>query len=138
MKKEEVLDKAKQLVSNDRVKHYGTPMENFTRIAKMWTILLEHYLKKPISPQMVALCMTAVKQTRLIQTEDHEDSWIDMAGYAACGGEVVCGKPPIGQGSDLPKIHDITHLSTQKPIYHNMMKPKDVPVPAMFGGMKDE
>jgi len=31
--------------------------------------------------------MIAVKLSRLIETPDHEDSWIDICGYAALGGE---------------------------------------------------
>lgn len=85
MKREIVLDTAKNLVNNDRVKHYGTPKENFTRIANMWSEIF----KTKITPAQVALCMAIVKVTRLIQTPDHEDSWVDLAGYAACGGEVV-------------------------------------------------
>lgn len=84
MKKEEVLDKAKELVSNERLKHYGTPKENFARIAKLWEVVFN----RPISPTEVALCMAMVKVTRLVQTPDHVDSWVDLAGYAACGGEV--------------------------------------------------
>ena len=90
MNKNEVLDKAKGLITNDRCNEYGTPYANFSRIAKMWTILLEKVLGegKQITPAMVANCMVSVKQTRLIQSEGHEDSWVDIAGYAGCGGEV--------------------------------------------------
>jgi len=35
----------------------------------------------------VYACMIAVKLSRLIETPDHEDSWIDICGYAALGGE---------------------------------------------------
>jgi hypothetical protein len=31
--------------------------------------------------------MVAVKQARLIISPNHEDSWVDIAGYAALGGE---------------------------------------------------
>lgn len=119
MKREVVLDTAKRLVNNDRVKHYGSPKENFTRIANMWSEIF----KTKITPAQVALCMAIVKVTRLIQTPDHEDSWIDLAGYAACGGEVV---EPIMQ----PKVVHYTNMVQQ-------VKPEDV-LPAMFGGMKDE
>lgn len=85
MKKEQILDTAKNIVSNDRVKHYGTPKDNFTRIAKLWSVVLN----RECTAAEVALCMAQVKVTRLMQTPDHTDSWVDMAGYAACGGEVT-------------------------------------------------
>jgi hypothetical protein len=37
----------------------------------------------------VILCMIAVKMSRLIKTPEHEDSWVDIAGYAALGGEIT-------------------------------------------------
>lgn len=84
MNKEAVLDKAKELISNERLKHYGPPKENFARIAKLWEVIFN----QPITPAQVALCMAMVKVTRLVQTPDHIDSWVDLAGYSACGGEV--------------------------------------------------
>jgi hypothetical protein len=36
--------------------------------------------------QHVALMMDWVKTARLLQTPDHEDSWIDKCGYSALGG----------------------------------------------------
>lgn len=83
MNKEEILDQAKSLISGDRIKEYGPPIENFTRIAKMWSIILGI----EITASQVAQCMIGLKMTRLIQTEKHADSWVDLAGYAATGGE---------------------------------------------------
>lgn len=97
MKKEDVLAKAAELISNDRLKHYGTPNENFNRIANIWSEIF----KAPVTAAQVALCMAIVKVTRLIQTPDHEDSWIDLAGYAACGGE-VSEKPCVTEAQFAP------------------------------------
>jgi hypothetical protein len=33
--------------------------------------------------------MIAVKMSRLCQSLDHADSWVDIAGYAAIGGEMT-------------------------------------------------
>jgi hypothetical protein len=33
--------------------------------------------------------MALVKIARLANSPDHMDSWIDIAGYAACGGEIA-------------------------------------------------
>ena len=40
-----------------------------------------------MTPAHVALMMDWVKSARLIETIDHEDSWIDKAGYSALGAE---------------------------------------------------
>lgn len=89
MKREEVLDTAKSLVCGERAKQYAEPKKNFARIAKIWSVILD----KEIIPEQVALCMDAVKTTRLIENPKHEDSWVDKAGYAACGGEVAHIEP---------------------------------------------
>jgi hypothetical protein len=84
MRRDQILDEAKKLICEDRVSDYGTPRENFTRIAKLWSVILE----KDITLEQVALCMLAVKMTRLIQKNWHLDSWKDACGYAAIGGEL--------------------------------------------------
>ena len=42
-----------------------------------------------ITPAHVTLMMDWVKTSRLIETIDHEDSWIDKAGYTALGAEFI-------------------------------------------------
>ena len=37
--------------------------------------------------ERIALMMDWVKTARLLNSIDHEDSWIDKAGYTALGGE---------------------------------------------------
>ena len=83
MKREQVLDKAKPLISGDRAKDYGDAYLNHKRIAELWSPILD----KDITVEQVYACMIAVKLSRLIETPDHEDSWIDICGYAALGGE---------------------------------------------------
>ncbi len=75
------LEEATRLVCGERGEVYGTPYDNFSRIAALW----EPLLAVSVTPRQVALCMIAVKMARLVNSESHEDSWIDMAGYAACG-----------------------------------------------------
>ena len=83
MKREQILDKAKTLISGERVKDYGDAYLNHKRIAELWSPILD----KDITVEQVYACMIAVKLSRLIETPDHEDSWIDICGYAALGGE---------------------------------------------------
>ena len=83
MKRAQILDKAKILISGERAKDYGDAYLNHKRIAELWSPILD----KDITVEQVYACMIAVKLSRLIETPDHEDSWIDICGYAALGGE---------------------------------------------------
>lgn len=90
MTREEVLHRARQAVA-DRGLNYGKPEDNFGRIAARWTVHLRNTgLLRPeavLDAQNVALMMIDLKAARL-ENQNHEDSWIDIAGYAACGSEV--------------------------------------------------
>lgn len=82
--REEILEKARQCVSGDRDLQYGSPEESFSRIAKYWS----DYLNKNISPKDVAIMMILFKVAR----EEHSsklDNWVDICGYASCGGEIA-------------------------------------------------
>jgi hypothetical protein len=68
---------------------YGSPRKNFERLAQLFTVVLQDKLSAPISPADVALLMIQLKVSRLCETPDHFDSWVDIAGYADCGGEVT-------------------------------------------------
>ena len=85
-RREEILATAARLIANDRQHVYGTPYQNFGRIAQLWSVILG----REISRAEVALCMDAVKTARLIQTpaDEDEDGWIDKCGYSAIGGEL--------------------------------------------------
>jgi hypothetical protein len=91
MKRDEVLDKAKSLINGDRAKDYGDAYENHGRIADGWNIIMSGALKSHghLTPAHVTLMMDWVKTSRLIETIDHGDSWIDKAGYTALGAEFV-------------------------------------------------
>lgn len=80
-----ILATADTLVNGDRAKDYGDATESFTRLGQMWGAILGH----DVSAAQVAMCLAALKLSRLSQTPDHGDSWIDLAGYAALGAEVA-------------------------------------------------
>ena len=85
MKKSEVLDKASEVVVGSRQDDYGDAGQNHARIAAIWSALLDH----PVTPADVAKMMIGLKLSRLTVSPDHEDSWVDIAGYAAIGGELT-------------------------------------------------
>lgn len=68
--------------SDDR---HGGPAAGLTRIAELWSVLLG----LPVGAAQVAQCMIALKLARLVHNPAHLDSWVDVAGYAACGAEVT-------------------------------------------------
>ena len=81
----EALREAARIISGERNKQYGGPEENFERIAKIWEIIFGI----PVSNEDVAMAMVAVKVARYASKSGYQpDTWIDIAGYAACGYEV--------------------------------------------------
>jgi len=84
MNRNECLDGARSAVS-ERGISYGKAEDNFALIARMWSA----WLGVPVTAVDVAIMMGHVKDARLKNTPDHADSWIDKAGYAACGAEVA-------------------------------------------------
>ena len=85
MKRSEVLSQVDTIINGARQENYGSPENNFQRIANFWS----HYLCKQISPADVAVMMVLMKVARLQNNINHEDSWIDICGYAANGCEIV-------------------------------------------------
>ena len=75
------FDQAAESVTHDREHSYGSPRQSFARIAQMWTAILD----VDVTPHDVALCMAALKLSRLCTDNDHMDSWVDLVGYARCG-----------------------------------------------------
>ena len=88
MQPADCLERAKAAVCKDRNEVYGDAKDDFSRTAVMWSAILN----QPITNEQVAMCMIAVKLSRLCESPDHEDGWVDIAGYAACGGYV--SEPP--------------------------------------------
>lgn len=88
MKRKELLEEAAKITNGERQDHYGTPEDNFARIAALWNA----YLGKPyLAVQDVAAMMILLKTARIAADPKHLDSWVDIAGYASCGGEIVSG-----------------------------------------------
>jgi len=84
MKKEDLLRMAFQTVEQ-RGDTYGSPYEGFARVAEMLTA----YLGIDIEPHDVCIIEIIQKIVRLQTTRGlHNDSWIDIAGYAGIGAEV--------------------------------------------------
>ena len=83
MKREDILRQAEKLINGDRAKDYGDAYVNHKRIADMWSVVFG----KEVTVRQVILCMIAMKVARLVH-DSKEDSWVDVCGYAALGGEL--------------------------------------------------
>jgi hypothetical protein len=85
----EILEKADNLIKGDRAKDYGDAYQNHDKIAEGWNVIVQSAFSTHgrITPSHVALMMDWVKTARLLNTINHEDSWIDKAGYTALGAE---------------------------------------------------
>lgn len=84
MKRKEVLEQALKCVCGDREQDYGSPENNFKKIADFWSTYLECH----ISAADVAAMLALLKIARIASGHAKDDNWIDLAGYAACGGEL--------------------------------------------------
>ena len=64
------------------------------KIIRPWhnLYLEDKKLKEPITPEEVVACMVGVKTARLAEDINKDDSWIDIIGYAALGGEIINDK----------------------------------------------
>ena len=88
MNRSEILETAEQYVTEDRNDQYGEPEDNFSLIAEYWSVYLgdTHAVLDAFD---VAMLMSLLKVARLSKRPENPDSAIDLAGYAACAGEIL-------------------------------------------------
>ena len=95
MNRAEILECARVCVCDEREQVYGTPEDNFTTIGLLWSVYLRAAHPElraameanGITPKDVAIMMALLKPAR-IATGSSEDSYVDLAGYAALAGEI--------------------------------------------------
>ena len=85
MKRADFLKRAQKCVCGGRDSDYGTPEDNFGTIAKLWTI----YRGTTFTAKDVAMMMALLKIARIRNGRYSADSYVDLAGYAACAGEIA-------------------------------------------------
>lgn len=96
MKRTEILDAAQNIVNGERDQQYGTPEDSFEVIAELWQSYIRASCVKVgsvvrILPEDVAAMMALLKNARISTGQSKADNWVDLAGYAACGGEIQTG-----------------------------------------------
>lgn len=91
MTREEVLQAAAKCVNGDRQEDYGSPENNFGMVAVFWNAYLQSYMcpnSIGIDSKDVAAMLGLLKIARIATGHGKTDNWVDLAGYAACGGEL--------------------------------------------------
>lgn len=93
MNRKEILAAAERCVCGQREQDYGTPENSFKVIGELWEV----YIKEKcvgtdtivtIVPEDVAALLGLLKIARIATGHGKDDNWVDLAGYAACGGEL--------------------------------------------------
>jgi len=88
-----ILEEAAEHVEGRRQQDYGSPSENFDRVAQLWTAylagrgLIDLDRTDGIMPTDYAWMQALVKIARL-EHGYHHDSVVDLAGYAACAAQI--------------------------------------------------
>jgi hypothetical protein len=89
-----VLEKARACVCGEREQDYGSPEDSFGCIAELWEAYLRAACIAPdavirVTPTDVAMMMALLKIARVGTSfvGGTADSFVDLAGYAACGAE---------------------------------------------------
>lgn len=83
-KRAEILHEAEHCICGQREQDYGSPEDNFGIIAKLWS----DYTGTFITSLDVAMMMCLLKIARIKNGGGTGDSFVDLCGYAACGGEI--------------------------------------------------
>ena len=96
--RKDILDQALSCVNGERDEQYGNPENNFDIIAQFWMEYLmtcgavSTDVPVYIRAEDVAAMLALLKISRIATGQPKMDNWVDLAGYAACGGEIQTTK----------------------------------------------
>ena len=82
--REQILTEANKIVNGARNEAYGSPENNFRKIAALWSSYTGH----DYSAHDVTIMMMLLKIARTSTGTGSMDNYVDIAGYAACAGEI--------------------------------------------------
>ena len=80
------MSKKVDAILEERQQIHGDALTNFIAIGRMWGALLQI---EDIPPHVVALMYDAGKSVRCVANPNHEDNWLDKAGYTQHGMEIA-------------------------------------------------
>jgi len=86
------FDQMLEIVNVQRAGVYGHPYVDFARVATVKAVVSDC----PDARLRHALEMIAVKMCRLVESPDHVDSWVDIAGYARTACMVIDAGNKVG------------------------------------------
>lgn len=126
-KRESILREAIDIVCSDRNLQYGEPEDNFSIIGELWSVYLNAKRVAPtdrieLTAKDASDMLILFKVARSVTaTTPKRDTYVDIAGYAACSGafidKAVPSKPPINIANE-PLKTDSLCLSCQWSIDH--------------------
>lgn len=105
MTRESILNRAIECVCGEREQDYGSPEDNFNRIATYWSA----HLGMEITAEDVAVMMALLKIARIGAGTATDDSWVDLAGYAACGGEIAAAEADRRKNDEIKQKMEEMH-----------------------------
>lgn len=87
-----ILSDAEKCVCGTREQSYGSPENNFQVIAEFWRvyIMAKYGIDVPFAPDDSGIMLSLLKIARIASGQSKDDNYIDLAGYAACAGEIAC------------------------------------------------
>lgn len=107
----------KDIVSKKRSSVYGDPIANHDRICELWNFWMRgRYGEEAtqITRNDVVTMMILVKIARLVQSPDHLDSLVDIAGYSA-----------IQFGSSLSEMDTESHSKVLLEVIDEILEEQD-------------
>jgi len=87
VKPESVCAEADRIVASDRGNDYGRPIDDFSKTAVLWGVILGI----EITPEQVAMCMAQVKVSRELN-KHKRDNLVDLIGYTKCLDMVIADR----------------------------------------------
>lgn len=94
MTRSEILNAAMKATNGDRDKKHGRPEDSFAMIGQLW----EAYTGRMFSNVDVAIMLGLLKVARIKTGTGGMDSFVDLAGYAACAGELQARVNELAEG----------------------------------------
>jgi hypothetical protein len=106
MTRKEILESATAIVTQDREEQYGKAEDNFGLIAELWEPYIQARCVGPdvlvdIGPDDVGILMALLKIARIATGQPKADNFVDLAGYAACAGEIAMGSADCSKGENV-------------------------------------
>lgn len=90
--REQLLEAASEKITVQRAAEYVDAGQSFERVAALWTAREMHVTNHVYTAVDVAQMLALLKIARLAYQPSHGDSYEDLIGYAALGGELALGK----------------------------------------------